>query len=262
MTKTSIPGFWDIGPHEPLLVEATWNEFVQKVGGKLVSELLLKSPDFDNADYFFESAGVVAELKEIETEFSRAKAFHNGFDGLMKRLIVENPDWKPMLLGGNSEYPKWFYPEFVRLFRPPVSRVLKKENRQIRETKKYLGKSTPTGVLLFVNDGFTTLGPDLVLALACNLLTNSYSSIDCFVYLTVNRYVEIKGSNVPRLIWAPTYSDRADDSLHLFINNLGRKWLKFIETKIGSFTISEEIEDHDIIQGSKAIIVLPENYHG
>jgi hypothetical protein len=122
----------------------------------------------------------------------------------------------------------------VRLFRPPVSRVLKKANRQIRETKEYLGRSSPTGVLLFVNDGFTTL----------------------------NRCVEIKGSDVPRLVWAPTYSDRGDDSLHQFINDLGRKWFKFLESKIGPFTIDNwETEDHDAILGSKAI-VLPDEHHG
>ena len=253
---TGIQGFWDKGPHEPLAVEATWDKFVQAVGGQRISELLPKSPSFDNADYLFKPAGIVAELKEVKTEFAHNTAFRTGFDGLLKRLLAENQDWKPILLGGGEEYPKWFYPEFVRLFRPPISRLLKKANRQIRDTKKYLGKSSPKGVLLFVNDGFTTLGPDLVQALACNLLTNSYSSIDCFVYLTVNRYIEIKGSDVPRLVWAPTYGDPGDDSLHKFINDLGRKWFEFLEAMIGPFTIDDwETEDRGVIRGSKAIVL-------
>lgn len=259
---TSIPGFWDIGPHESVSVEATWDEFIQTVGGKRISELLPKAPNFDNADYLFEPLGVVAELKEVETEFGHATAFRNGFNDLMKRLVAENSDWKPELLGGSGGYPKWFYPEYLRLFRPPISRVLKKANRQIRETKEYLGKTSPTGVLLFVNDGFTTLGPDLVQALARNLLANSYSSIDCFVYLTVNRYVEIKGSDVPRLVWAPTYRDRGGDSLQQFVDDLGRKWFKFLDGKIGPFTIDDwETKDHDVIRGSKAI-VLPDEHRG
>lgn len=258
----SIQGFWDIGPHEPLPVEETWDEFVRVVGGQRISELLSKSPNFNNADYLFEPAGIVAELKEVITEFGHAAAFQEGFDSLMKRLMAEDTAWTPLLFGGNGEYPQWFYPEFVRLFRPPVSRVLRKANRQIRETKEYLGKSSPSGVLLFVNDGFTSLGPDVVQGLACSLLKDRYSSIDCFVYLTVNRYVEIKGSDVPRLIWAPTYSDRSDDSLHQFINDLGRKWFSFLEGKIGPFTIDNwETEDRDAIRGSKAII-LPDKRRG
>ena len=258
----TIPGFWDIGPHEPLPVEATWNAFANSIGGKRISELLPKSPDFDNADYLLEEAGVIAELKEVETEFSRTNAFRVCFDRLMKRLVAEDPEWRPVLFGGSGKYPTWFYPEFVRIFRPPISRVLKKANRQLRETKEHFQILGTTGVLLFVNDGFTSLGPDLVQSLACNLLTNSYSSIDSFVYLTVNRYVEIQGSDVPRLLWAPTYSDRATDELHAFINDLGRKWCKFLEAKIGPFTVDKwETDDLGAIRGSKAI-VLPGEHRG
>jgi hypothetical protein len=257
---TSIPGFWDIGPHDALPVEATWDEFVQSIGGERISSLLSKPPDFENADYFFENSGVVAELKEIVTEFSRAPAFRNGFDGLMKQLIRENPAWKPSLFGGRGGYPKWFYPAFVRLFRPPISRVLKKANRQIRETKLYLGQSNPTGVLLFVNDGFTTLGPGWIQALASSLLVDSYRSIDCFVYITVNRYVIFQGSDVPRLVWVPSYSDRADNSLHQFINELGQRWIKFLEGKIGPFVSDARVsEDLDAFRGSKALVLPVEH---
>ncbi len=255
----SIPGVWDIGPHEPLPVEPVWNEFVRINGGQRVSDLLSGSPSFENADYLFGAAGVVAELKEVQTEFGNTSGFRRGFDELMRRLVSEDPNWRPFLFGGNGEYPKWFYPEYVRLFRPHVSRVLKKANRQLRETKEYFGFAKPTGVLLLVNDGFTELGPDLVRALACNLLTASYSSIDCLVYLTVNRYVELQGSDVPRVVWAPTYSDRCDDALSQFIDDLGRRWFKFLETKIGPYTIKDwETESNDILNGSKAI-VLPKH---
>lgn len=256
---TSIPGFWDIGPHEQLPVEPVWNEFVGLNGGQRVNDLLSGSPSFENADYLFVAAGVVVELKEVQTEFGNSTGFRSGFDKLMKRVVSEDPNWRPLLFGGSGEYPKWFYPEYVRLFRPHVSRVLKKANRQLRETKEYFGIPRPTGVLLLVNDGFTELGSDLVRALACNLLANSYSSIDCLVYLTVNRYVEIQGSDVPRLVWAPTYSDRCDDALSQFIDDLGRRWFKYLETKIGPFTIKDwEIENHDILKGSKTI-VLPKH---
>jgi hypothetical protein len=254
----TIPGFWLEGTHDPLPVEATWREFVQLAGGELVSDHLSGSPGFENADYFFPAASVVAELKEIETEFSKSRAFLQKLDELLKRLLREDPNWRPPLLGGDGKYPGWFPREFVRIFRPPISRILKKANRQIRETKDHLGIQSPTGILLLVNDGFTNLGPDLIRALACNLLMNTYSSIDCFVYLTLNRYVEIVGSNVPRLLWIPTYSDRAQESLVDFVNSLGRSWFTFLEGKIGPFTVKNwETQDGDIIKGSKSI-VLPD----
>ena len=53
----SIPGFWDIGPHEPVPVETTWNDFVGLSGGRRVADLLPASPSFENADYIFEYEG-------------------------------------------------------------------------------------------------------------------------------------------------------------------------------------------------------------
>lgn len=236
----TIPGFWEGGPHDPIDVEATWREFVRSAGGQVVDDLLSGQRDFENADFLFPSEQVVAELKEIQTEFERAPAFRTGYEALLKRLMEENPLWRPVLLGGSGEYPKWFVIEFIRLFRPPISRVLKKANRQIRETKQHFKLNAPKGILIFVNDGFIALEPHYVRELACNLLVDSYSEIHCFLYLTVNRYVEIEGSDVPRLLWMPTYGDRASDELVSFVDDLGRKWFDLLEKKIGTFTIPRE----------------------
>jgi hypothetical protein len=250
-----IPGFWDVSPLDPLPVEGTWDEFVSSVGGRRVGEGLSKSPDFDNADYVFESARTVLELKEVETEFLRSEAARRSFDDLFTRLSSEDPTWRPLLFGGDGKYPSWFHHEFVRLARPAILRILKKANRQIRETKEHLGFSEPHGVLVFVNDGFTGLAPDIVHALACDALMHSYSSIDCFLYLTINRYVEVANSNEPKLVWNPSYSDRASDRLVDFIDDLGRKWFTFLQSKIGAFTSRYEGEDRSVLQGSMAIVL-------
>jgi len=252
---TMIPGFWDIGPHDPVDVEAIWQEFVRSVDGKVVEDLVPHPRTFENADFLFPTVPAVAELKEIKTEFEKSDAFVKGYLSLLQRLMDENPDWRPQLFGGTGEYPEWFSREVIRLFRPPISRIIKKANNQIKATKEHFKIVDQTGVLVFVNDGFTALEPHFVHALACSILTNSFSSIDCFLYVTVNRYVEVDGSDVPRLLWMATYSDRAPDSLSGFITELGRSWYDFLETKIGPFTVPrEEIEAGTI---SSRAIVLP-----
>jgi hypothetical protein len=117
----------------------------------------------------------------------------------MERLTNEDPDWRPLLFGGTGSYPQWFSTEVIRLFRPPTQRILKKANSQIKETKRHFKINSSTGILVFANDGFTALEPHFVQALASNLLVNSYSSIDCFLYMTANRYVEVDGSDGIRL---------------------------------------------------------------
>lgn len=237
---TSIPDFWEGGPHEPIDVEETWREFVRLVGGEVIEDLVPEPRTFKNADFLFRVFPLVAELKEIMTEFDRSPKIGQGYITLLKRLMDENPTWRPALLGGPDEYPRWFSKEFLRLFRPALSRILKVANRQIRETKDHFDTTTPAGMLILVNDGFTALEPHVVRALVSDLLLYSYSEIDCFLYVTVNRYVEIEGSDVPRLLWAPTYSDRAPDNLVDFVDDLGRKWYDFLEEKIGPFTIPRE----------------------
>lgn len=256
----SIPGFWDVGPHNPLDVEATWREFVSRSGCTVVEQIVPNPRTFENADFLFQEKGVIAELKEVVTEFGTSAAFIKSFDELMSNVIAENPNWKPVLIGGNEPLPNWFRREFVRLFRPPISRILKKANRQLRDTKAHFGIKEATGILLFVNDGFTALGPEPVRALAASLLQNSYSSIDCFVYLTVNRYIAFPGSDVPRLVWAPVYSDRAPDWLVDFVNSLGNSWFTFLESKIGPFTAPKiAVENANALQGSYPIVVSMPN---
>ncbi|CAG9212319.1 DUF3150 domain-containing protein [Burkholderia vietnamiensis] len=254
---TSIPGFWDIGPHDPVPVEETWRNFVTQVGGSVVEDHVPEPRNFQNADFAFFEDDVIAELKEIETEFSEAKAFAKGFDELMNRVVAEDPEWRPSLLGGKGE-PPWFAYEFVRLFRPALSRILKKANSQIKETKDYFKIKSNSGIAIIVNDGFVSLAPDRVKALISDILSSSYSSIDCCIYMTVNRYVEIAGSDIPRLVWAPMYSDRASDDLVTFVDGLGAKWLEYIQTIVGKFSIGLDESQFDSdtpLRGSHAITV-------
>jgi hypothetical protein len=240
-------------PHAPLPVENTWDAFVPGVGGARVTSQVNTSSALENADYLFATEQVVVELKEIESSLDTSRRFRKDFDALMRRVLAQDPEWRPSFRGGDT-IPPWFYPEYVRLFRPPISRILKKANRQIRSTKLQLGIQNNCGVLILVNDGFTMLPPDWVRALAASLLVDSYSSIDCLVYSTLNRYIEVRGSDLAHLIWVPTYSDRAPPELQFFVNDLGRRWFNHIEHLLGTFDGRTETPDTDALRGSRAIL--------
>lgn len=253
-----IENFWKDAPDVVLDVEKSWNEFVESINGKRVDSYLSKSPVFNNADYIFLGDQVIIELKEIKTEFSRQPAFYEKLTLLVEQLAKEDENWRPSLLGGDGAYPAWFIDEFVRIFRPPMSRILKKANKQIKETKDHFDINNQKGTVIIVNDYFTSLDPKFVIKIIVDLLIHSYKSIDCMIYLTVNRYVRIEGDNEPKLIWVPIYSDRADENLHFFINDLGRKWYDYLETKIG-FTSRRETESGDYLLSAKALLLPHEN---
>ena len=87
----SIPGFWDVVPHDPIPVESTWKKFVKSANGKVVSDILPSAPNFNNADFIFPDAKVVCELKEIQTEFLDRDKAYVGLEELHERLFTENP---------------------------------------------------------------------------------------------------------------------------------------------------------------------------
>lgn len=75
----NIPGFWQDAPSEVVAVEPLWQEFVRSFGGLVVHDVIPEPRRFQNADFAFIDQGVIAELKEIETEFSHTEAFRSGF---------------------------------------------------------------------------------------------------------------------------------------------------------------------------------------
>ncbi len=88
---------------------------------------------------------------------------------------------------------------------------------------------------LLKKDDFVSLEPNFIISIIAEILSHSYSSIDAFVYLTLDHYVEIKNNDYANLLWIPLYSGRESNDLPDFINKLGSEWFKFLETKIGAF---------------------------
>jgi hypothetical protein len=234
---------WIDRPDHNLDVEDTWKEFVRLQEGKVLSDDFGTSPDFANADFWFDKDQVVIELKEIQTEFLDKK--RDEITKLIKKDVREsNLSFSDAI---NCNFSDNFNMEYIRLVRPAIARILKKANKQIKETKQYLGNPNARGVVVVVNDGFTSISARITFRLICNILANSNKSIDGFVLMTVNSYVAIESSDTPATIWVPCYSPGFEHtSLPDFINDLGREWRKFIQTKTGTHGFSRESDDISI----------------
>jgi len=243
--------------HEKSLpTEETFDEFVKQFGGHKISDSLSKSPSFNNADYLFHNENVIAELKNLQTDFGQNVKFKEQHCELVKKYLSENLISIDSLLG-HDELPKEFKKEFIRLFRPPISRILKKANKQIKQTKQELKLSSADGILLLVNDDFVSLEPEFILGIMGEILSHSYQSIDAFVYLTLDHYVEIPNNDYANLLWIPLYSGRESNHLSDFINRLGNDWGKFLETKIGLFDNKVITDDPKAFLQAKAIPQRP-----
>ena len=207
--------------------ELTLDRFIKKLGGQKVSEII-PAASFENADYLFPQQKVIIELKTLESEFGDTNEFKSKLAALTERFAREGK------LGGGSflgkPYPQEFVRAFIDLFRPPLARIAKKANRQIRQTKMQLNLGDARGVLLCVNDEFRGLEPQFIKGLFGRILHGSCSSIDGFIYHT-NHYVDIPSSEYAHLIWTTMYADGTPGSLVEFVDNLGRRWFDFCEAE-------------------------------
>lgn len=214
--------------------EPHWNDFVQSVGGELVHPLI-KRQGVKNADYLFPANKVVAELKIFETEFAHtAESMARVGDAIARNPGIDPDDPLKPLRG-----------ELLNIMRMPLQRIIKKANRQIKETKHELNLTGWDGLLIVVNDEFRGAPPALVRDLCGSILAGtSYNSVDCFVYMT-NHYVELPDNPYACLLWAPMYAPNASNELLDFVNELGRKWRLYVTAVEGPFDYEAEQDDID-----------------
>ncbi len=131
-----------------------------------------------NADYISSNKMFVIELKVLEKNY-----FPNG--GLIERFRAIIPASREIYLKGGITH--FSVPPVNREgqldnFEEPIRRILKKGNRQIRETKVVVNKEA-YGIMLFV---LTTdaIHPDLYVDMIYSLLCQEFNSIDGFILVT------------------------------------------------------------------------------
>lgn len=194
-------------PHDPLPAEPTFDSFVASVGGIRVSAVVGQSPTFRNADYYFRSAEVIVELKTIEEDFPRLPEYEEKFVKLRADQIHRGLATWGGVIRMEPPSPEALN-EILRLYRPRLNRMLDKANTQLKETKQALSVPNATGLVIVANDRLRSLEPYFVVHLLANILMSRFSAIDGFVYVTLNQYVDLRGSDLANLLWVRSTATR------------------------------------------------------
>lgn len=236
---------------EPLPVEETFNEYVKQFGGQLISELLQTDPQRpQNADYYFPSHGVIAELKCFEKDL-----FNNRDDvERIGRIIKKNHEsglvdgykgfrW----LLGQEPLPSVYRRDMLSLARRYYENAIRKADKQIESTKKLLDLPNARGLVLLANDGNYFSHPEEAVGLIAQVMQQHFmaSHLDGFVYFTINSVVKVPGNDRELLFWVPSYR-KTGDELGDFVNLLGAGWGSFYAEKIGQDVPSFQTEDTQV----------------
>ncbi len=162
-------------------IEQEFDRFMALLECTRVSDEVGSSPNFNNADYVNQLNKVVIELKVLNKDF-----FPNGgiIDSLSSIII------KPVNIAqtGCGQY-VFELPEINREgkndnFEEPLRRILKKANKQLKDTKKYYwGDNISYGFLIFAQVGIT-ISPEITALLIQKLINKEFSSIDGVIICT------------------------------------------------------------------------------
>lgn len=232
-----------------------FDSFVYYAGGKRVTDLLSESPDFNNADYYFEKEQVIVEFKILTTEFAGSPSHLQKFEPLMQEWINDGR-LTDKACRGLEPLPESFVLAHMQLIRDQLEGITKKANKQIKQTKAKLNLGTAHGLLLVLNDGFYQANPNLTLALIGDPLRRQMRSIDAFVFLNLRRKLKVQGDNFPRFFWLPKYQKPDNAILSSFVNELGARWFAYLQELSGQkFESHVETYDPDYKEMTHAIYI-------
>ncbi len=225
------------------------------LGGKRIDEIDSNAQDFMNADYFFQYENIVLELKTLEKDLFSDEDFERN-ERLLDKWFADGTlnkvDIIPILCGRKG-LPQSCLAEIIKLCSRTFQKIIEKANKQLKETKEKLGNEETQRIVMICNDGNFFLDHKNLFGLLCSILDRRKEiEIEGLVYFTVNQSSVIPDNDLDWSIWAPAYGDTATDDLHLFVNELGRKFHEFY-CKEFNLPITEHREYPGFEEGVAAI---------
>jgi hypothetical protein len=205
-------------------------------GGVRISSIVGPNPSFANADYLFEADNVVAELKSLQKDFLSDAATDEKMHALYNQWVRTGKV--------NSGYGRaeirtdQLSVECARqltgVFRAPFETgILKKANRQIRETKKHFNRSDALGLLFLANDGNSALDPEMTIYILHHALKTKFSQIDHVIYFSANFTIRLPGRAQDLLPFISVRLEKRREIDRDLFERLFRNWSQVIDQALG-----------------------------
>lgn len=238
-------------------VEKTFDAFVRDFGGELVSELFVdRASKPQNADYFFGSRSIVAELKCVEKDYSTDPEVGNKTNLLIQKWLqagLIRPEHGILTGNGNLRFetkdlPEPCAAEMFKLFVSPVEKLVTKANKQIKVTKQHFDLPEAQGLLILAVDGNYSMNPNMIIHALAHLLKNQHTGIDSFICFTPNMRLTTPEVDRQFQFWSSGSARPSANAVEPeYLDQIYQGWASFLEKTTG-----EEVTQIDNI-GQNAI---------
>ena len=218
-------------------VEKELNGCVTAIGGQLVRDIIGNSPNFSNADYLFAEHETVAELKILSVDQMRKPNIRDKMSEIY-REAMDRGETDVIVYGEarvSSDHLSAKYARNVgEVYRTPVQGVVKKANKQIRQTKEKLGLPGYSGLLILVNDNHIALEPQhLDWVMRETLKNRNYSSIGSILYFTANLIARHPELDTDLLVWIENHRRNLHSCDEVLLKNLRSAWFRRVSEITG-----------------------------
>ncbi len=193
-----------------------------------------------NADYWFPSDNVIAELKCLSGNYFTDNTFQDWLNQTYHSWVsrgLARPLDTPKSIINLADLPPICYREVTSFIRKRVESSLKDASKQINSTKRTVGSDDASGLLFLVNDGNYGIVPAMLQSIAARSL-HKYSGINTIIHFTANMPSDVPGINKDVLFWCAwsKSSIRASVSKE-FLDKVQKAWFIHHGSVVG-----EEIE--------------------
>jgi len=206
-------------------IEDEFDRFFDLLGYDRVSTIVGDSPNFSNADYVRTEYRSVVELKILDKDFFANGGLIDRFNTLITVPENVNPD-------GTGQY-RFSLPDENRegksdSFEEPIRRILKKANKQIKETVNHLFDGEGCGFLFLAMNKFQSISPELVRQTVDDLLSREFSSISGYTICTPTWGVRIPNSDSAHPMCLPSVPHGSPEQVREYWYAVGQAWCDFV----------------------------------
>ncbi len=166
---------------EAIKIENEFDILFKSINYERVDNYVGKSPNFSNADYISLEKKVVIELKVLDKDFFEEGGIVDCIQGII-------PVPKDIEEDGQGFYeikiPKRDRNGKVDTLEEPLRRIIKKANKQLKETNQRLLDGKGKGFMVLAINMKTTINPEIIRAITIKILRKEFLSINAVVFCT------------------------------------------------------------------------------
>ncbi|PPT35165.1 hypothetical protein XarbCFBP8132_20775 [Xanthomonas arboricola] len=219
-------------PHPNIDVEQELAHVVRSMGGRVLEDEHGSALPFKNSDYYFPGLEIAAELKRLvldqESDPKAQECIQSKFHQWMEDGTIGVYYGTQRINSG--DLPERCQVELLDCFSAPLRRRIHKANKQLKQTLAHFKPEVPRGLLFIVNDGNTSLKPDIARFLIAKILGKDFSTINSVVYFTANLVASSPLTEKDVLVWVHLNRKGVTEPIDAsFVMAIFDAWVKRVE---------------------------------